>query len=116
MGCLPAALKTAASAALLLAGTAHGSGPLPARQAATTKYCFAGFGNVCYAQYATSSLQFRVAIPDANAAPFDALLEVTAPTAAAWVGVAWGGQMTNNPLTIAWPNGNGATVSSRWAT
>jgi hypothetical protein len=23
--------------------------------------------------------------------------------------------MTLNPLTVVWPNGNGATVSSRWA-
>ncbi|KAM7190457.1 hypothetical protein V8F33_009440 [Rhypophila sp. PSN 637] len=115
---------------LLLAGdaapvTAHPS-PGPelnlklARQASqTSKYC-APQSSICYLQYATTSASypiFRIAVPDVTSAPFDAILQIVSPVSLGWVGFSWGGGMTSNPLTVAWPNGNTgkATVSSRWA-
>lgn len=111
MGCL-----SAATALLLFSsGVVHGA-EVSRRQATTAKFCDASFGNVCYAQYATPNVVFGIAIPAVDAAPFKTLLKITAPNSAGWAGLAWGGGMTNNPLTVAWPNGNGAMVSSRWAT
>lgn len=82
------------------------------------QYCPGGT-EVCFSEFVTptDNIVFRIAIPDVEAAPFDILLQVVAPKAAAgWAGLAWGGAMTGNPLTIAWPNEDGAVVSSRWAT
>lgn len=63
------------------------------------------------------SISFRVALSDAaTKAPFDLLLSIIAPKATGWAGVAWGGQMANNPLTIGWANGAKTVVSSRLAT
>ncbi len=104
----------------LLAGQALGYGAGLARRQASTKFCDTGVDGVCLAQYATSSsasgIVFRLAIPQADAAPFDVLLSIIAPVSAGWAGLAWGGSMTANPLTVAWPNGDAAVVSSRWAT
>ena len=44
------------------------------------------------------------------------VLQVVAPNALGWVGLAWGGSMIRNPLTVSYPNGQKPTVSSRWAT
>jgi len=63
-------------------------------------------------------ITFRVAVPEAAAdkAEFDAALQIVAPAHLGWVGLAWGGYMTYNPLTISWPNAaGGMTVSSRMA-
>ncbi|PGH09652.1 hypothetical protein AJ79_05618 [Helicocarpus griseus UAMH5409] len=65
-----------------------------------------------------SDIIYRIAVP-ANAAPntaFDAVLQIVAPTGVGWAGLAWGGRMPNNPLAVAWGNGQGAIVSSRFAT
>ena len=87
------------------------------RQTAVTKYCNADFGNVCYAQYTSpNNIVYRVALPDTSSAPFDALIQITAPASLGWAGFSWGGAMANNPLTVAWANGDGAVVSSRWTT
>jgi len=107
-----------ATLAVVLAGISfvHGSEP-ERRQAVTTKYCNAEFGNVCYAQYsAANNVVYRVAIPDTASAPFDALIQIVSPASLGWAGIAWGGSMANNPLTVAWGNGDGAVVSSRWTT
>lgn len=90
------------------------------RQSTTSKYCNTQ-SNICYLQYATTSTStpiFRIAIPDVTATPFDTLLQIIAPVSLGWAGFSWGGGMTNNPLTVAWPNGNTGkvTVSSRWST
>jgi hypothetical protein len=76
--------------------------------------------SICYLEYtyASSIPVFRIAIPDSASTNtrFDTLLQIIAPANLGWVGFAWGGGMTLNPLTVAWPNGdNGATVSSRWS-
>ncbi len=108
---------TALAFSLALLSQAHGYVPDVARRQAASKFCDTGVANVCLAQYTTSSnIVIRVGIPEASAAPFDTLLQIVAPVAVGWAGIAWGGGMTANPLTVAWPNGNGAVVSSRWAT
>ncbi|KAI5859961.1 CBD9-like protein [Durotheca rogersii] len=60
-------------------------------------------------------ITFRIAIPSTAIAgqSYDAVLQVVAPNTAGWVGVAWGGSMTNNPLLIGWVNGGSAVASVR---
>lgn len=97
------------------------------RQSLTQKYCppssTPGAGAAaCFSEFtvAAQKITYRIAIPEtaAAAAPFDIYLQIIAPKATAgWAGIAWGGKMSNNPLTIGWalPNGgNGSVVSSRW--
>ncbi|KAK3695648.1 hypothetical protein B0T22DRAFT_508949 [Podospora appendiculata] len=87
------------------------------RQDVTQKYCPGGT-SICFSEYtvATHNIIYRIAIPEVTAAPFDILLQIVAPKAVGWAGLAWGGKMSNNPLTIAWPNGDSALVSSRFTT
>ncbi|KAK3329290.1 hypothetical protein B0H66DRAFT_585809 [Apodospora peruviana] len=82
----------------------------------TSKYCSAE-SNLCYLQISTTASNpvFRIAIPDGTSAPFEILLQIIAPVSNGWAGFAWGGGMIANPLTVAWPNGNKVTVSSRWS-
>lgn len=63
-------------------------------------------------------ITYRIATPSNVAAgtPYDAVVQVAAPVDVGWTGLAWGGYMTYSPLTVAWQNGNSATVSSRYAT
>jgi hypothetical protein len=84
----------------------------------TTKYCDAA-STICYSEFtSTNNIVYRIAIPDTAtaSAPFDVLLQIVAPKATGWAGLAWGGQMAYNPLTVAWPNGASVVVSSRRAT
>lgn len=85
------------------------------RQDATAKYCPGGTP-ICFSEYSVDSagVVYRIAIPDVKAAPFDILLQIVAPKTVGWAAIGWGGKMTNNPLTLGWPNGNTAIVSSRW--
>lgn len=72
----------------------------------------------CFASYTTEGdITFGVAIPEGatSGQPYDAILQVTAPIEVGWAGLAWGGSMTYNPLTIVWVNGEEVTVSSRMA-
>lgn len=77
-----------------------------------------------FAQYqATYSLggkyiTFRIAVPgDAiQGTAYDTVLQVVAPNDVGWVGLAWGGSMTYNPLTVSWSNNGNAVLSSRYAT
>ncbi|OTB00750.1 putative iron reductase domain protein [Hypoxylon sp. CI-4A] len=66
----------------------------------------------------SDGITFRIAIPsDApTTGGYDAVVQVVAPNAAGWVGLAWGGSMTNNPLTVGWVNGATGVVSGRRAT
>lgn len=63
-------------------------------------------------------ITFRIAVPsDAQRdAPFDAVVQIVSPSDVGWLGLAWGGGMTYNPLTVSWENGNTAVISSRYAT
>ncbi|KAI0509763.1 actin-domain-containing protein [Xylaria bambusicola] len=60
---------------------------------------------------------YRLALPaDASAdKPYDVILQVVAPIEMGWVGWAWGGTMTYNPLTVVWVNGEEVVHSSRQA-
>lgn len=72
--------------------------------------------SVCYSETKAGDLYIRVALPAVEQDPFDILVQIVAPKAAAgWAAVAWGGKMTKNPITVAWANGNKTIVSSRWA-
>ena len=72
---------------------------------------------MCFAEATGSGIRYRVGLPNVDAAPFDVLLQVVAPRSVGWAGLAWGGQMTYNPLTVGWANGDkGVVVSSRRAT
>jgi hypothetical protein len=90
----------------------------------TSRYCSNASGNVpslCFLQYYISATAptFRIALPSdaTNNAAYDTILQIISPITQTWVGFAWGGGMTNNPLTVAWPNGNQGqmSVSSRWS-
>ncbi len=108
----------ASAAAVASSGPAAADGLLDKRQAVTSKYCKPGT-SMCYLEYSWGPTipVFRIAVPDSAATntPFDTLLQIVSPVSLTWVGFSWGGGMTLNPLTVMWPNGNGATVSSRWA-
>ncbi|KAI1851239.1 hypothetical protein JX265_001644 [Neoarthrinium moseri] len=76
-----------------------------------------------FSQYAAAyaigkSLTFRIAVPSTatSSAAYDAVLQISAPLEVGWTGLAWGGTMVTNPLTVAWANGNSAVATVRWAT
>ncbi len=64
-----------------------------------------------------SAVTFRVAIPSpaTTGAGYDVVLQVVSPNNVGWVGLAWGGGMSHNPLTVAWWNNGQAIVSSRYS-
>jgi hypothetical protein len=69
----------------------------------------------CFFTYTTDTgVSFGLAL-DANStkAPFDVIVQLTAPKEVGWLGFAWGGSMTYNPLAIVWPNGNNVSITSR---
>ncbi|KAL2265114.1 hypothetical protein VTJ83DRAFT_6214 [Remersonia thermophila] len=80
------------------------------------KFCDAAT-TICYAEWTSPErIAFRFAIPDtATPGNFSVLLQISAPRSVGWAGLAWGGVMVNNPLTLGWANGNTAVVSSRSA-
>ncbi|KAI0130496.1 CBD9-like protein [Xylariales sp. AK1849] len=71
------------------------------------------------AQYALGkSFLIRIALPTPVTAntPYDVVLQVVSPLEVGWTGLAWGGTMIYNPLSVTWENGDSAAISSRWAT
>ncbi|TPX12469.1 uncharacterized protein E0L32_006881 [Thyridium curvatum] len=64
------------------------------------------------------SMVFRTAIPSSaqQGQAYDIVIQIVAPRNVGWAGLAWGGSMTNNPLTVFWLNGQTGVVASRWAT
>jgi len=85
--------------------------------ALAAQYCDAS-SSICYSEWVSpEKIAFRVAIPDTATqdAAFDVLLQIQAPKSVGWAGIAWGGSMVNNPLTVAWASGTTAVVSSRRA-
>ena len=64
------------------------------------------------------TLTYRIATPSppTPGQPYDVVLQVVAPNDVGWAGLAWGGRMTNGPLTVAWQNGNTVTVGTRFTT
>ncbi|TIC91288.1 Cellobiose dehydrogenase [Colletotrichum higginsianum] len=72
----------------------------------------------CFASYTNDGgITYGIAIPNGATPgqPYDAILQITAPVEVGWAGLAWGGSMTYNPLTIVWANGDDVVVSSRIA-
>jgi hypothetical protein len=113
-------LSQATALVALLAPAAVLAAPVPDADVAAAgsgKYCDAAT-TICYTEYSTAQgIAFRFAIPDTAKAgtPYDVLISIVAPKAVGWAGIAWGGVMANNPLTVAWPNGANTVVSSRRA-
>jgi len=104
-------------AAAMVAVTTVTSTPVPqGGGAGAVKYCDAAT-EICYSEYKTpENIAIRIAIPEnATAGNFDILLQIQAPKTVGWAGIAWGGVMTNNPLTVAWASGTTSVVSSRRA-
>jgi hypothetical protein len=65
----------------------------------------------------SANIVFRFALPsNASSGPYNAVIQAVVPNQLGWIGLAWGGNMVKNPLTVAYPNGKKSTVSSRWAT
>ncbi len=62
-------------------------------------------------------IAFRVAFPPTAKVNenYDAVVQIASPISVGWAGLAWGGSMTYNPLTIVWANGNNVVLSSRMA-
>ncbi|KAF2864737.1 hypothetical protein BDV95DRAFT_655571 [Massariosphaeria phaeospora] len=65
-----------------------------------------------------NGVSYRIALPiDSPVA--DAIFQIVSPNDFAWCGLAWGGHMTQNPLSVSWPTGQTtgqqAIVSSRFA-
>ncbi|KAF2734811.1 CBD9-like protein [Polyplosphaeria fusca] len=65
-----------------------------------------------------NGVTYRIALPE-NSSTSDAIFQVVSPSTFAWCGLAWGGHMTNNPLSVNWATGAStgrqAIVSSRMA-
>jgi hypothetical protein len=103
--------------AVLSLGNLGLSTPVPQGGAVSAaKYCDAAT-TICYSEWVSpEKIAYRIAIPDtATAGNFDVLLQIAAPKTVGWAGVAWGGVMVNNPLTVGWANGDKTVVSSRSA-
>jgi hypothetical protein len=66
----------------------------------------------------SANIVYRIATPAnvPSGQPYDVVLQVVAPNTVGWAGLAWGGSMIRNPLTVSYANGQKTTVSSRWAT
>jgi hypothetical protein len=71
---------------------------------AATGITYASFGGL------PGDITYRIALP-AQSNSSDAIIQIVAPKALGWAGFAWGGHMTNNPLSVFWEG----TVSSRMA-
>lgn len=93
------------------------SPPPVSAQAESTTYEDPDTGITFQSYDSTDGISLRLALPvtASGTGPYDALVQIEAPASLGWVGWAWGGQMTYNPLTIIWPNGNDVVHSSRMA-
>ncbi|OAA63708.1 Cellobiose dehydrogenase, cytochrome [Niveomyces insectorum RCEF 264] len=111
----------AAAATMGGAGSAGRAGSAAA-DADTTIYVDAqtGFTFSQYlAKYSLNSkgMYIRIAVPSSVPAStdFDVVVQIVAPVDVGWAGLAWGGDMTKNPLAVAWGYASGGVISSRWA-
>ncbi len=59
---------------------------------------------------------FRVALPDSvpENAPYEVVLQIQAPNDVGWAAIAWGGQMVDCPITLAWANCSNVVVTNRY--
>ncbi|KAI0888695.1 iron reductase domain protein [Annulohypoxylon maeteangense] len=97
-----------ATVATVLAGRG-----LTAPASAKDQYCDTSSG-VCYSEVTVgvAPITWRIAIPAVGEGPFDVLLQIVAPKTVGWAGLAWGGGMLYNPISIGWANGNSTVGSS----
>ncbi|OAA65636.1 Cellobiose dehydrogenase, cytochrome [Niveomyces insectorum RCEF 264] len=100
----------ALAGAAALIGTAFGQADSSKYVDPETNFTFSQFVN-------DKGIAFRIAIPpDAKVNDnYEAVVQIVSPIDLGWVGLAWGGSMTYNPLTIVWVNGNDVVLSSRMA-
>ncbi|KAK8859017.1 actin-domain-containing protein [Apiospora arundinis] len=100
-----------------IAAVAAGLVGSAAAQAESEPYTDAETGIVFQQYPSADGIKFRVALPGTIEAgqPYDVILQIEAPKSIGWVGWAWAGQMTYNPLTVIWPNGDQVMHSSRMA-
>ncbi|XDG09088.1 hypothetical protein ABKA04_008703 [Annulohypoxylon sp. FPYF3050] len=65
------------------------------------QYCDTSSG-VCYSEVTVgvAPITWRIAIPSVGEGPFDVLLQVVAPNRVGWAGLAWGGGMLYNPISL----------------
>lgn len=82
---------------------------------ASAKYC--DDTGVCYSEISVgvAPITYRIAIPAVEEGPFDVLLQIVAPQSVGWAGIAWGGGMLYNPITLGWANGNTTVPAARFA-
>ena len=80
----------------------------------SSRYCDP-LTKICYSSFSAEEVDYRLAIPVVNKAPFDVILQIVAPTYKGWAAVGFGAGMTYNPLAVAWANGREAVISSREA-
>ncbi|KAI1333612.1 actin-domain-containing protein [Xylariaceae sp. FL0016] len=86
-------------------------------QTETAAFVDADTGITFQSKTTDEGITYRLALPG-NATgdkAYDVILQVVAPNELGWVGWAWGGMMTYNPLTVVWKNGNSVEFSSRQA-
>lgn len=62
-----------------------------------------------------AGITYRIAVPAGATAPFDIALQIEAPVSAGWAGIGFGGGMLNNPLVVAWADGESVVASPRTA-
>lgn len=81
------------------------------------KYCDEASG-VCYSEITVgvAPITWRIAIPAVEQGPFDVLLQIVAPKSVGWAGIAWGGGMLYNPISLGWANGTTTVPGARFAT
>ena len=88
------------------------------RQGADSTAYLDPVSGITFASYTNDhNIIFRIAVPDTTwNKTYDSIVQILSPVSMGWAGLAWGGSMTYNPLTIAWANGtSNAVVSSREA-
>jgi len=110
------ALQTLLGLVAAFPTSSEGNNGIEKRQATLTRWC-SPTTSLCYNQYTTQGgSAFRIAIADTSTGgDFDIAIQLIAPVGQGWVGLSWGGGMSQAPLTVAWPNGQDVTLSSRWA-
>ncbi|EJD48894.1 cellobiose dehydrogenase [Auricularia subglabra TFB-10046 SS5] len=80
----------------------------------SSQFCDSGVGNLCFQSFTdpVHGISFRLVVP-ASSSTTEFIGEIEAPADAKWVGLCLGGGMLNNPLLMAWPNGNAFVTTSR---
>ncbi|ORY63870.1 uncharacterized protein BCR38DRAFT_524025 [Pseudomassariella vexata] len=97
-----------------LSSIAAGFGLASIAQSESTSYTDTETG-ITFQSYTSDDVSFRVALPEVTTGAFDVILQIDAPATIGWVGWAWAGTMTYNPLTLIWPNGDDIVHASRMA-